>query len=134
GSLSERGGRATKSIMLGGLIALLVVFCGLSVSIGSRDVSFDEIIHGVLGRTDSFGEAAVAMRVPRTLLALIAGAALGLAGAVMQGVTRNPLADPGILGVNTGASLAVVVGVVWFNIYSVEAYVWSAIVGAGCTA
>src|SRR5690606_4276950 len=59
---------------------------------------------------------------------------LGLAGAVMQGVTRNPLADPGILGVNTGASLAVVVGVVWFNIYSVEAYVWAAIAGAGCTA
>lgn len=134
GSVSGRGGRATKSIMLGGLIALLVVFCMLSVSIGSRDVSLDEIIHGVLGRTDSFGEAAVAMRVPRTLLALIAGAALGLAGAVMQGVTRNPLADPGILGVNTGASLAVVVGVVWFNIYSVEAYVWAAIAGAGCTA
>jgi iron complex transport system permease protein len=132
--VSGRGGRVTKYMMLGGLIALLVVFCVLSVSIGSRDVSLNEIINGVLGRTDSFGEAAVAMRVPRTLLALIAGAALGLAGAVMQGVTRNPLADPGILGVNTGASLAVVVGVVWFNIYSVEAYVWSAIFGAGATA
>jgi iron complex transport system permease protein len=132
--VSGRGGRVTKHMMLGGLIALLVVFCVLSVSIGSRDVSLNEIINGVLGRTDSFGEAAVAMRVPRTLLALIAGAALGIAGAVMQGVTRNPLADPGILGVNTGASLAVVVGVVWFNIYSVEAYVWSAIFGAGATA
>ncbi len=48
--------------------------------------------------------------MPRTVLAMVVGAALGLAGAVMQGVTRNPLADPGILGVTTGASLAVVVG------------------------
>ncbi len=74
------------------------------------------------------------MRIPRTLLALIAGAALGLAGSVMQGVTRNPLADPGILGVNMGASLAVVVAVAWFDISSNEAYIWTAILGAGCSA
>src|SRR5690606_23478374 len=66
-----------------------------------------------------------------TLLALLAGAALGLAGAVMQGVTRNPLADPGILGVNMGASLAVVIGVAWFDIVSAYAYIWAAILGAG---
>ncbi len=74
------------------------------------------------------------VRIPRTLLALIAGAALGLAGSVMQGVTRNPLADPGILGVNMGASLAVVVAVAWFDISSNEAYIWTAILGAGCSA
>src|SRR5690606_16352201 len=80
------------------------------------------------------GEAAVAMRIPRTLLALLAGAALGLAGAIMQGVTRNPLADPGILGVNMGASLAVVIGVAWFGIETAYAYIFTAILGAGAAA
>ncbi len=83
---------------------------------------------------DTVGQAAVAMRIPRTLLALLAGAALGLAGAIMQGITRNPLADPGILGVNMGASLAIVIGVAWFNIVSAPAYIWTAIFGAGCAA
>src|SRR5690606_20703682 len=90
-----------------------------------------DVLAALRGQVDSIGQAAVAMRIPRTLLALSAGAALGLAGAIMQGVTRNPLADPGILGVNMGASLAVVIGVAWFNISSAQAYIWVAIVGAG---
>jgi iron complex transport system permease protein len=86
------------------------------------------------GHTDNISQAAVAVRLPRTLLALLAGASLGLAGAIMQGVTRNPLADPGILGVNMGASLAVVVGVAWFSIASAYAYIMVAILGAGISA
>ncbi|TKA93896.1 iron ABC transporter permease, partial [Cereibacter changlensis] len=64
----------------------------------------------------------------------LAGAALGLSGAVMQGVTRSPLADPGILGVNAGAAMAVVIGMAWFGIESLSAFLWTAILGAGATA
>jgi iron complex transport system permease protein len=70
------------------------------------------------------------LRVPRTVLGLAVGAALGLAGAVMQGVTRNPLADPGILGIEAGASLAVVIGIYAFGIGSLAGYVWFAFAGA----
>jgi len=114
--------------------ALLVLLCALSVATGTREVAWSDIVAALVGQVDSIGQAAVAVRIPRTLLALLAGAALGLAGAIMQGVTRNPLADPGILGVNMGASLAVVVGVAWFNITSAQAYIFTAILGAGVSA
>ena len=55
------------------------------------------------------------MRVPRTLLGLTVGAALGLSGAILQGVTRNPLADPGIMGINAGAAAFIVVGIMLFG-------------------
>lgn len=120
-----------RGFWLLGLIALLACLCALSVTVGTRDVSWPDIGAALNGHVDNIGQAAVAVRIPRTLLAILAGAALGLAGAIMQGVTRNPLADPGILGVNMGASLAVVVGVAWFGVTSAEAYIWSAILGAG---
>ena len=88
-----------------GVLALLVV---ASVAFGNRVVSFDEVVAGLLGGTDGVGEAAVVARLPRTVLAILVGAALALAGTAFQAVTRNPLADPGILGVTSGASLAVV--------------------------
>lgn len=132
-SVSERSNRSRSLWLIGGA-ALLALLCGLSVTVGTRDVEWVDIAAGLAGRLDSIGQAAVAVRVPRTLLAALAGAALGLAGAIMQGVTRNPLADPGILGVNMGASLAVVVGVAWFDITSADAYIWTAILGAGCSA
>lgn len=86
------------------------------------------------GRVETIGQAAIAVRIPRTVLALLAGSALGLAGAVMQGVTRNPLADPGLLGVNTGAALAVVVGMAWFGLESPHGFIWTAVLGAGVAA
>jgi iron complex transport system permease protein len=132
--MSLRAPLPIRSLALLGLLAALTGLCALSITIGSRDVSWSEVVAGLAGHSDTIGQAAVALRVPRTVLAVVAGSALGLAGAVMQGVTRNPLADPGILGVNTGAALAVVVGVAWFNIVSTEAYVWWAVAGAGCSA
>lgn len=126
-----RSNRA-RSGWLGAVVFLLVILCVLSVSLGTREVPWSDIVAALRGHMDTVGQAAVAMRIPRTLLALLAGAALGLAGAIMQGITRNPLADPGILGVNMGASLAVVIGVAWFNIVSASAYIWAAIFGAGC--
>jgi len=114
--------------------AALVVVAALSVAIGTRDVGLNDIVSALSGRVGTIGEAAIAMRIPRTLLALLAGAALGLSGAIMQGVTRNPLADPGILGVNMGASLAVVIGIAWFDMASAYAYIFTAILGAGAAA
>lgn len=115
-------------------IALIVVVAAASVMIGTRSVSLGEVIGGLTGSTDTIGEAAVAKRVPRTVLALVAGAALGVSGAVMQGVTRNPLADPGILGVTAGAALFVVSGIAFFSMGSPTSYIWVAILGAAVTA
>ncbi|MCL6652720.1 iron ABC transporter permease [Agrobacterium rubi] len=123
-----------RSLWLLAVMAMLLLLCMLSVAIGTRDVGWNDILAAVGGQTDNIGQAAVVVRIPRTLLAVVAGAALGLSGAIMQGVTRNPLADPGILGVNMGASLAVVIGVAWFNIASANAFIWTAIAGAGCSA
>lgn len=127
-------GQSSRLVGLFFVVAALVVLCALSVAVGTRDVLWSDILAGLSGRTDNISQAAVAVRIPRTLLALLAGAALGLAGAIMQGVTRNPLADPGILGVNMGASLAVVVGVAWFSIASAYTYILVAIFGAGLSA
>lgn len=129
-----RGSRRVRGLWLAALVALLAVLCLLSVAVGTRGVVWTDVVAALGGQADSVGQAAVYVRIPRTLLALVAGAALGLAGAIMQGVTRNPLADPGILGVNQGAWLAVVIGVVWFDIASAYAYIWTAILGAGCSA
>lgn len=116
------------------LCAALVVACATSIVFGSRDVGWADIWAGVTGDTDGFAQASVAKRVPRTALAAAAGAALALSGLVLQGVTRNPLADPGILGVNTGASLAVVSGIAWFGLSTSTGYIWVAIVGGALTA
>jgi iron complex transport system permease protein len=118
------------------LVVLLALAgaCALSVSLGTREVGLADILAGLSGRTDTMSQAVVAVRVPRTLLAALAGAALGLAGAVMQGVTRNPLADPGILGVNAGASMAVVIGMAFFGMQTLDAFLWTAILGAGAAA
>lgn len=115
-------------------VGALAVAVFLSVTIGSRDVGIDDVVAALGGSTEGFDRAAVATRLPRTLLAVLAGAALAVSGAVMQGVTRNPLADPGILGVNMGASLAVVTGLVFFSLSSATSYLWVAIAGAGVTA
>lgn len=130
---ASRSGRR-RMFWLGIVLALLAVLCALSIAIGTRDVSLADITAALAGRVETVAEAAVAVRLPRTVLALLAGAALGLAGAIMQGVTRNPLADPGILGVNMGASLAVVIAIVWFGIASSQAFIIAAIVGAGLSA
>jgi iron complex transport system permease protein len=130
---SRRSASTRATWVLGGLV-LLVLAGVASVAFGVRSVGLDEIVGGVLGSTDTIGEAAVAKRVPRTALAMIVGAALAVSGAVMQGVTRNPLADPGILGVTTGAALFVVAGIAFFGLASPTSYIWVAIAGAALAA
>lgn len=134
GPAPERGLRRLRLVWVLVLLGALGGIMFASVIIGSRDVAMADVLAALGGSTDGFNEAAVAKRIPRTLLAVLAGAALGLSGAVMQGVTRNPLADPGILGVNTGASLAVVVGIATVGLSSATGYIWIAIAGASVTA
>jgi iron complex transport system permease protein len=125
------GSSRSRALWLVALLIALGALCAASIAIGTRDVAWDDIAGALAGRTDSIAQAAVTVRIPRTLLAVLAGASLAVAGLVLQGVTRNPLGDPGILGINMGASLAVVIGVAWFGIASSEAYIWTAILGAG---
>ena len=112
----------------------LVVLSLASVAFGNREVTLDELLAALGGATNGVGEAAVAARVPRTVLALLVGAALALSGAALQGVTRNPLADPGILGISSGASLAVVVGIAFFGLTNPYGYIAVATLGAGLAA
>jgi len=128
------GTASTRAGWLVATILVLALLCAMSVAVGTRNVGWADIAAALIGQVDTIGQAAVAARIPRTALGVLAGAALGLAGAVMQGITRNPLADPGILGVNMGASLAVVIGIAWFGITSLQEYVWLAILGAGLAA
>jgi iron complex transport system permease protein len=117
-------------VAVAALLALMVA----SVALGSRDVGWSDILAAFRGVDETMEQAAVTKRIPRTLLAVAVGAALAVAGAVMQGVTRNPLGDPGILGVNMGASLAVVTGMVMFGLADPASYLWVAILGAAVTA
>jgi iron complex transport system permease protein len=118
------------------LVGLLVVVCLSSVAVGAKQIPLGTVLDGLFHHDPTNNDHLIvrSLRVPRTIVGLLVGAALGLAGTVMQGVTRNPLADPGILGVNAGAALFVVIGIHWFHIATLTGYVWFAFVGAGIAA
>ncbi|WP_406050161.1 FecCD family ABC transporter permease [Kribbella sp. NBC_00889] len=131
----SRPRRTRRATLVAGLIvcvALLVVVSLLSIAVGSKQIPFPTVIDALRHYNEANTDQVIvrSLRVPRTVLGLLVGAALGLSGALMQGVTRNPLADPGILGVNGGAALFVVGGIYWFGLSSLTAYVWLAFVGA----
>jgi len=113
------------------LLAVLAVVCVLSITLGTRGIGLGAIVDAFRDRDDSVDATVIReMRVPRTLIGLCAGAALGLAGALLQGLTRNPLADPGIMGVNTGASAFIVSGIALFGTQNMTVYIWFAFAGA----
>jgi iron complex transport system permease protein len=125
---------AYRPVWLGVAVALVAASAVASVAVGVAGVGWHDIVRGLSGDDSTLGSAAVVKRLPRTVLALLVGAALGLAGAVMQGITRNPLADPAMLGITNGASLAVVSGIAFFGLRSPQTYLWVAIAGAAVTA
>lgn len=102
----------------------------LSLVLGSRVTSPVEVGEVLLGGGDSFTTTVVESRYPRTLLGVLAGAALALAGTLMQGITRNPLADPGLLGINAGAAAGVVTATALLGSTSTIGTVWAALPGA----
>ncbi len=123
---------ATLFLGLVGCIALLVLVTLLSIAVGSKQIPFATVFDALRHYNDADTDQVIirSLRIPRTAIGLLVGAALGLSGALMQGVTRNPLADPGILGVNGGAALFVVAGIYWFGLASLTSYVWLAFAGA----
>ena len=116
-------------------LALLFIIAIFSISFGAKQIAFSKVIEVLLGKdSDSIEATVILQRVPRTVFGILAGGALGISGALMQSITRNPIADPSILGVNTGASLFVVAGIAFLNITAAYQYIWLAIIGAGLTA
>lgn len=123
--------RLTLSLGLVAAAAVLALLLVVSVAYGSVEIGFGTVVQAFTDFDGSNEHVIVReLRVPRTLIGLVVGAALALAGALMQGVTRNPLAEPGILGVNAGAALAVVAAIVLLGVSSAGEYVWFAFAGA----
>ncbi|MFF3583824.1 FecCD family ABC transporter permease [Streptomyces mirabilis] len=111
-------------------LALLVLVALASVAIGAKALPPAQVWHGLFHGTGTYSDVVVDDRISRTVLGLLVGAALGLSGAVLQALTRNPLADPGLLGINAGASAAVVTAITYFGVTSLSGYVWFAFFGA----
>lgn len=118
------------------LVVLLVIAGAVSLAVGARALSPADVWHGLFAAPDSDQRLTEirlivrTVRVPRTVLAIVAGIALGVGGALIQGYTRNPIADTGLLGVNTGASFAVVAAIALFGFDDPFQYVWFAFLGA----
>jgi iron complex transport system permease protein len=121
-------------LLLGGLLlGILILWLSFvaSLSWGAADIAFKDIYQAFIDFDSSTNHLIIrTVRLPRSLIATLVGAALAVAGAIMQGLTRNPLASPGILGVNAGAALAVVAGTLIFGSSSLTIYAWYAFAGA----
>ncbi len=126
-------GVRTRRLACGAVLLVLVLAAVLaSIVVGTRSIGLGEVWRALLDVDLASEEAVIVreLRVPRTVLGLLAGSSLGVAGALMQGHTRNPLGDPGLLGVTAGASLAVVVAISAFGVATPSGYVWFAFAGA----
>ncbi|NYG98233.1 iron complex transport system permease protein [Schumannella luteola] len=121
--------------LLIGIVALAVAIA-LSLAVGSRGIPLDHVLQALQdlfdGKPPAGTEASVVVesRLPRTAIGIAAGIALGLSGALVQAVTRNPLADPGILGVTYGSGFAIALGIAVLGIQGSGSYVWFALGGA----
>ncbi|MFG2513482.1 FecCD family ABC transporter permease [Streptomyces sp. NPDC048584] len=122
--------RAVRALGLLASLVLLALVALASIAIGAKELSLEQVWHGLFEDSGTYGDVVVADRLSRTVLGVLAGAALGLAGSVLQALTRNPLADPGLLGINAGASAAVVTAITFFGVTSLSGYVWFAFFGA----
>lgn len=127
--------KSKKIVMVLALaIMLILISIAASLSFGARAIPLAEVFESLFhGTSDSLNAAVIRERIPRTMFALLAGASLGVSGSLMQAITRNPIADPSILGVNTGASLFVVLGMAFLKIGSLHEYIFLALAGAAVT-
>lgn len=116
-------------------VVIMIVSVIMSIAFGAREMPLDEVIKGIkqiqLGTLESI---IIKTRIERTIFAFVAGCALSICGTLMQVVTRNPIADPSILGVNNGSALFVVIGIAFFGITSTSEYIFFALFGAFATA
>jgi iron complex transport system permease protein len=130
----HRAGRLTRSAGLALASAVLALACLLSLGVGARSIPLDDVLDALLhGGSTQDAVIVRSIRVPRTMLGIVVGAAIGIAGALMQALTRNPLADPGLLGVNAGAATAVVIALA-LGVAGAAGSVWFAFAGAAIAA
>jgi iron complex transport system permease protein len=116
---------------LGAAALVLIAVALVSVAVGSRSMSLSTVLTTLFGDSSPDNHFVVwDLRVPRTLVGIAVGASLGVAGALMQALTRNPLADPGLLGVNAGAAAAAALSVSVFGLTDLRSFVWFAFGGA----
>lgn len=123
-------------LLLVGATVITLVMAVVSFGVGSHPIAPETVVRALTAYDPADNDHVIVMasRLPRTVLGILVGAALGMSGALMQSLTRNPLADPGILGVNAGASLFVVIAIASFGITSVHGYIWFAFAGAALAA
>ncbi len=132
-ALHGKTGGSRLGLGLAGLVLALGALLVVSLAVGTRPIAPGDVIAALISYDPSLTEHRIVMelRLPRTLVGLLVGAALGLSGAILQGATRNPLADPGILGLSAGATVCVVLGIAVFGITTLSGYVWLAFIGSG---
>jgi iron complex transport system permease protein len=137
-SRALRVARSRPALLLGLLVCAAVLGLALmsSIAFGAADIAPVDVWQALVTFNPASTEHLIirTLRVPRAAVAALVGASLALAGALMQGLTGNPLADPGILGIETGAALGVVAAVFFLNISSLSLYALFAFAGAGLTA
>ncbi|MEU4537169.1 iron ABC transporter permease [Streptosporangium sp. NPDC023825] len=120
-----------RLFVLAGLLVVLVVAVALSLAFGAKPVPPGDVWHALTGPTGTENDVVVrSLRIPRTVIGVMAGIALGVAGALMQGHTRNPLADPGLLGVTQGAAFAMVLSIIVLGVTTPYGYIWFGLAGA----
>ncbi|RLP74512.1 iron ABC transporter permease [Mycetocola tolaasinivorans] len=131
---SERKRNLTWVLTGGGVLLIILVI--LSFAIGSHVIPFGTLFRAATAydRTDNDHVILAHLRFPRTVIGILAGCALGVAGAAMQALTRNPLAEPGLLGINSGAAAGVVTGLVFFPALSSFGGILLAFAGAAAAA
>ncbi|GHE97774.1 siderophore ABC transporter permease [Streptomyces longispororuber] len=126
---------ARRAVVMTAAVVALLLAVLFSLAVGARAIApsavLDALLHG--GHSDA-AEVVREMRVPRTVLGVMVGAALAVAGTALQGITRNPIADPGILGISQGASVGVVFAIAYAGTHTLTGYVWYAFAGAGLAA
>ncbi|MGW2846788.1 FecCD family ABC transporter permease [Streptomyces sp. NPDC001108] len=127
---TSRSGAVRRLSLLVLAVAVLALAVCASVMYGSRTTSFTDVLHVLDGTADAGVTTVVESRYPRTALGLLAGLCLAVAGTLMQGVTRNPLADPGLLGINAGASASIVAATAFLGASGGTATMWWALPGA----
>ena len=134
-NLATAAYRRGKPLGLVAAVLVLVFVTFLSLAIGARTISFADLASAFLSPNSSIDSETIwSLRLPRTLLGLMAGVAFALSGALMQALTRNPLADPGILGINAGAAFAMVVAIGLLGISHPLSLIWFAFFGTGLAA
>lgn len=119
----------SRAFVLTALLATVAAMVCASLAIGTKAVPLSDVVAAIAG--SDAGDALVVreLRMPRTFLGLLVGLALGAAGAVAQDITRNPLGDPGLIGISAGGSFAVAASIGMLGLTSSYQYIWFAFLG-----